>query len=195
MLLEENDIDSAVRIGDILGIMIQHYAKKEKWKAVSTCVLTHVCVLMCMFVYLYVWFCVCMMCVCVCARACVWACVCMCVSLCVFVNVCVCVCVCICVFVHMYTCVCLCMFSHQNQHHLIMTSPPIINLKAYNCIEEMRSRLRTVNLSYYVDPKIIAAVHQALDIPLKETQQPNGFHMGANEEEDGEVVEEDVIDD
>ncbi|KAK2157995.1 hypothetical protein LSH36_179g04000 [Paralvinella palmiformis] len=99
VLLEENDIDSAVRIGDILGFMIQHYAKKEKWKA------------------------------------------------------------------------------------------------AYNCIEEMRSRLRTVNLSYYVDPKIIAAVHQALDIPMKETRQTNGFRMGGDdEEEDGEEVEEDVID-
>ena len=72
----------------------------------------------------------------------------------------------------------------------------LCTFQAYNCIEEMRNRLRTVNLSYYVDPKIIAAVHQALDIPMKETRQPNGFRMaGDDEEEDGEEVDEDVIDD
>ncbi|XP_059152845.1 intraflagellar transport protein 140 homolog [Physella acuta] len=33
VLLEEKDLDSAVRIGDIYGFMIEHYAAKERWKA------------------------------------------------------------------------------------------------------------------------------------------------------------------
>ena len=35
VLLEEEGLDSAVRIGDIYGFMVEHYARKEKWKAVS----------------------------------------------------------------------------------------------------------------------------------------------------------------
>ena len=34
VLLEEQDLDAAVRIGDIYGFMIEHYASKERWKAV-----------------------------------------------------------------------------------------------------------------------------------------------------------------
>ena len=33
VLLEEPDLDSAVRIGDIYGFLIEHYARKERWKA------------------------------------------------------------------------------------------------------------------------------------------------------------------
>ncbi|GFS01827.1 intraflagellar transport protein 140 homolog [Elysia marginata] len=33
VLLEEQDLDSAVRIGDIYGFMIEHYASKDRWKA------------------------------------------------------------------------------------------------------------------------------------------------------------------
>jgi intraflagellar transport protein 140 len=35
VLLEEPDLDSGVRIGDIYGFLIEHYARKERWKAVS----------------------------------------------------------------------------------------------------------------------------------------------------------------
>ena len=35
VLLEEPDLDSAVRIGDVYGFLIEHYARKERWKAVS----------------------------------------------------------------------------------------------------------------------------------------------------------------
>ena len=35
VLLEERDVDTAVRIGDIYGFVIEHYASKERWKAVS----------------------------------------------------------------------------------------------------------------------------------------------------------------
>ncbi|XP_060585745.1 intraflagellar transport protein 140 homolog [Ruditapes philippinarum] len=33
VLLEEPDLDSAVRIGDVYGLIIEHYARKERWKA------------------------------------------------------------------------------------------------------------------------------------------------------------------
>ena len=36
VLLEESELDNSVRIGDIYGFMIEHYARKERWKAVST---------------------------------------------------------------------------------------------------------------------------------------------------------------
>jgi intraflagellar transport protein 140 len=36
VLLEEPDLDSGVRIGDIYGFLIEHYARKERWKAVSS---------------------------------------------------------------------------------------------------------------------------------------------------------------
>ena len=35
VLLEESNIDLAVRIGDIYGFLVEHFTKKEKWKAVS----------------------------------------------------------------------------------------------------------------------------------------------------------------
>lgn len=35
VLLEEPDLDNAVRIGDVYGFIIEHYARKERWKAVS----------------------------------------------------------------------------------------------------------------------------------------------------------------
>ena len=35
VLLEEPDLDSAVRVGDVYGFVIEHYARKERWKAVS----------------------------------------------------------------------------------------------------------------------------------------------------------------
>ncbi|KAK7004477.1 intraflagellar transport protein 140 [Biomphalaria glabrata] len=36
VLLEEKDLDSAVRIGDIYGFIIEHFASKERWKAAHT---------------------------------------------------------------------------------------------------------------------------------------------------------------
>ena len=35
VLLEESDLDTSVRVGDVYGFMIEHYARKERWKAVS----------------------------------------------------------------------------------------------------------------------------------------------------------------
>ena len=36
VLLEESELDNSVRIGDVYGFMIEHYSRKERWKAVST---------------------------------------------------------------------------------------------------------------------------------------------------------------
>ncbi|XP_071106694.1 intraflagellar transport protein 140 homolog [Haliotis cracherodii] len=33
VLLEETDLDSGVRVGDVLGFMIEHFARRERWKA------------------------------------------------------------------------------------------------------------------------------------------------------------------
>ena len=35
LLLEESELDTAVRVGDVFGFMIEHYARREKWKMVS----------------------------------------------------------------------------------------------------------------------------------------------------------------
>ena len=35
VLLEEPDLDSAVRIGDVYGMMIEHFARQEQHKKVS----------------------------------------------------------------------------------------------------------------------------------------------------------------
>ena len=35
VLLEESNLDAAVRTGDVYGFMIEHFARREKWKTVS----------------------------------------------------------------------------------------------------------------------------------------------------------------
>lgn len=35
VLLEESELDSAVRIGDVYGMMVEHYARQENYKKVS----------------------------------------------------------------------------------------------------------------------------------------------------------------
>ena len=63
-------------------------------------------------------------------------------------------------------------------------------------MEEMKIKIPKVNMAYYIDVKTIENVHQALDIPLPKTNGVNGIRMGSGgEEEEGEEVDEDVIDD
>ena len=38
--------------------------------------------------------------------------------------------------------------------------------QAYSLMQEMRQRIPTVNMAYYVDIKTIEAIHSALGIPL-----------------------------
>ncbi|KAG9476789.1 hypothetical protein GDO78_002272 [Eleutherodactylus coqui] len=59
--------------------------------------------------------------------------------------------------------------------------------KAYRCLEEMRSKMPSVNLSYYVSQSTVEAVYRALSIPL--THQSTE-HVRHNSVEDGEEVEE-----
>lgn len=74
---------------------------------------------------------------------------------------------------------------------------------AHAALEEMRSRLPGVQLAYYVNMKTIEAVHRALDIPFTNRatdNRINGFSrtgggLNENEEDGGEFVEEEVIDD
>lgn len=38
ILLEEPDLESGVRVGDVYGVMIEYYARRDRWKAVSVLV-------------------------------------------------------------------------------------------------------------------------------------------------------------
>lgn len=60
-------------------------------------------------------------------------------------------------------------------------------------MEEMKSRIPALNMTYYVNMRTIESVHRALDIPLSHTitSKMNGMY-GGGEEEEGEVVEEEV---
>ncbi|XP_075035600.1 intraflagellar transport protein 140 homolog [Mixophyes fleayi] len=60
--------------------------------------------------------------------------------------------------------------------------------KAYRFLEEMRSKMPSVNLSYYVSQSTVEAVYRALSIPL--SQRPVSEHVRHNSVEDGEEVEE-----
>ena len=35
ILMEESHVDGAVRVGDLCGFLIEHFARKQKWQAVS----------------------------------------------------------------------------------------------------------------------------------------------------------------
>ena len=35
VLLDEVDLENAVRVGDVYAFLIEHYASKQRWKAVS----------------------------------------------------------------------------------------------------------------------------------------------------------------
>ena len=58
-------------------------------------------------------------------------------------------------------------------------------------MEEMRTRIPNVNMSYYIDMKTLTAIHKALDVPM------TGLTGPAEEEEgnvSGEEINEDVAD-
>uniref|UniRef100_H2ZSL2 Intraflagellar transport 140 n=1 Tax=Latimeria chalumnae TaxID=7897 RepID=H2ZSL2_LATCH len=61
---------------------------------------------------------------------------------------------------------------------------------AYRCLEEMRKKLPSVNLTYYVNQQTVEAIHQALGIPLSRATAPERIRH--NSIEDGEEVEEEV---
>ena len=64
----------------------------------------------------------------------------------------------------------------------------VVGRQAYSVMEEMRQRVPTVNMAYYVNLKTVESIHKAVGVPL-------GRGMGAERdlnEEDGEEVEEEV---
>lgn len=54
-------------------------------------------------------------------------------------------------------------------------------------MEEMRRRVPNVNMAYFINMRVIEAVHHALDIPL-------GRGMGAEKSHDVDRVEEEIED-
>ncbi len=46
--------------------------------------------------------------------------------------------------------------------------------QSYSYMQELRQRIPNVNVSFYVDSKIIEAVHRALDIPLVRANPARG---------------------
>ena len=69
--------------------------------------------------------------------------------------------------------------------------------QAQNALEDMSTRVPRANLTYYVNLKTLQTIYHALDIPMPNfggDKMSNGFHLANGEEEEGEVVEEDVMD-
>lgn len=60
--------------------------------------------------------------------------------------------------------------------------------QAYRCLEEMRSKMPSVNLTYYVSQSTVEAVYRALSIPL--SHKPASEHVRHNSVDDSEEVEE-----
>ena len=62
-------------------------------------------------------------------------------------------------------------------------------------MEEMRTRIPTVNMAYYINIRTIEAIHQALGIPLGRGMgaeaEGGGGDAGSEEEVEEEVQEED----
>ena len=54
---------------------------------------------------------------------------------------------------------------------------------------------RGASITYYVNQKTVEAIYKGMDIPLKSVAPVNGVKPGHDaEEEEGEEVEEDVVD-
>lgn len=45
---------------------------------------------------------------------------------------------------------------------------------AYSCLEQMRSKIPNLNMSYYVNMKTVERIHQLLDIPLRKSVEDQG---------------------
>lgn len=55
-------------------------------------------------------------------------------------------------------------------------------------------RIPSVNMAYYVNIRTIEAVYRALDMPLPKTITSTAINGYGGGEEDGEIVEEEVVD-
>lgn len=61
-------------------------------------------------------------------------------------------------------------------------------------MEEMKMRIPNVNMAYYINVRTIESVYRALDMPLPKTITNRTMNGYGGEEEDGEIVEEEVVD-
>lgn len=59
-------------------------------------------------------------------------------------------------------------------------------------MEDMRQRVPTVNMAYYVNIKTIEAVHKSLGVPLGRGMGAERDIKGGMDEDEGEEVEEEV---
>lgn len=57
-------------------------------------------------------------------------------------------------------------------------------------MEEMRTRIPTVNMAYYINMKTIETIHKALDIPMGRGMGVK--ESGDNEDEEDEELEEEL---
>lgn len=55
-------------------------------------------------------------------------------------------------------------------------------------------RIPNVNMAYYINVRTIESVYRALDMPLPKTITDRTMNGYGGEEEDGEIVEEEVVD-
>ncbi|XP_048575888.1 intraflagellar transport protein 140 homolog isoform X2 [Nematostella vectensis] len=67
--------------------------------------------------------------------------------------------------------------------------------KAYTVMEDMRQRVPSVNMAYYVNLKTIEAIHNAVGVPMGRGMGAEKPHKGGLDEDDGEEVEEEVEED
>lgn len=75
----------------------------------------------------------------------------------------------------------------------------IWNFQAYNCLEDLKSRITKVNVAYYVDMKVLEGIYAALNLPMKDVQGPKNSqgqqgYTNSPDEDGEEFVEEDVDD-
>ena len=63
--------------------------------------------------------------------------------------------------------------------------------KAYACIEELRNRMPSVNLSLYIEPTVLVQIGKAVGVDLTPKTAPANHHsMGGNDEEEVAMVDD-----
>lgn len=70
-----------------------------------------------------------------------------------------------------------------------MTAVPT---QAYRYLEEMRRRVPSANMSYYVSPRTVDAVHQGLGLPVPRSEPERVRHNSADGHREADDVPEEV---
>merc|ERR1712136_532953 len=53
--------------------------------------------------------------------------------------------------------------------------------KSYHYMQELRSRMPTINMSYFINMQTLEAIHQAVGVPITNNRVTNGNHAGTND--------------